>query len=188
MWMLAVSPLAAFAHGGEDHSAEQAPVVAAGAGMVARTMQAGEWEIMIKHPVLKPDKELAARVFVTKHDTNEPVERASVTVTVTDVGGAPTQVTATAAGNTPGVYELKLPPMPQGAYKLAVRVGASGANETVQFGAIQVARASVAEAESVNGWGRTGLIILAALIGLGVVGVGVMRLMQSARNRKTATA
>lgn len=187
MFVLAVSPITAFGHGGEDHGAEQAPVVAAGAGMVARTAKAGDMEVVIKHPALEPDKELAARVFVTKHDTNEPIKGANVTVMIERADGAPSQVLAV-AGNTPGVYEVKLPPLPQGAYKLAVQVGANGANETAQFGAVQVAPAPVAEAGSVNSWARTGLIILAALLGLGAAGVTVMRLMQNARSRKGEAA
>ncbi len=187
MFALAVSPIAAFGHGGEDHSAEQAPVVAASAGMVARTAQAGEWEVVIKHPTLEPDKELAARVFVTKHDTNEPIKGAHITVMIERADGAPTQVLAI-AGNTAGVYEVRLPPTPQGAYKLAVQVSANGANETAQFGAVQITRVPVAEAGSVNGWARTGLIILAALLGLGAAGVTVMRLMLQRRNQKGEAA
>ncbi len=187
VFLLMVSPVAGLGHGGEDHGAEQASVVAASTGMVARTAKVGEWEVVIKHPSLEPDKELAARVFVTKHDTNEPIEGANITVTISGVDAAPTQVLAV-AGNTPGVYEVMLPPMPKGAYKLAVQVGADSGNETAQFGEVQVASPPVVEASSVNGWARTGLIILAALLGLGATGVTVMRLMQSARSRKGETA
>ncbi len=117
-FMIAVASLSAMltvstsAHGGEDHSAEQAPVVAAGTGTVTRTARASDWEIVIKHPPLEPDHELAARVFVTRFETNEPIANAQVRVTM--MGAAASVEVVAAAGSTAGIYEVRLPPLPQG--------------------------------------------------------------------------
>ncbi|MDQ3256678.1 MAG: hypothetical protein M3R15_22775, partial [Acidobacteriota bacterium] len=70
--LTAVLPATSLAHEGEDHGESKAPVIAAGAGMVTRTARAGDWEITLKHSPLEPDKEIPARVFVTRFETNEP--------------------------------------------------------------------------------------------------------------------
>ncbi len=54
------------AHGGEDHSEKKAPTISTGTNMIVRAEHVGDLEVTIKHPPLEPDKELAARVFVTR--------------------------------------------------------------------------------------------------------------------------
>ncbi len=171
--------VSSFAHGGEDHGEEKAPAIAAGAGMLARTTRAGDWEIVIKHPTLEPDKELAARVFVTRFDTNEPIASAQVKIIVASEA-APIEITAN-ANATAGMYEAKLPPLPQNQYRLAVQVNANGSTQTAQFGTIQVAPAPIPIAESISGWARTALIALALLVALALAGVVTLRVMQNAR-------
>ncbi len=171
---LLASSASVMAHGGEDHS-EAAPVVQVGAGMQTRTARAGEWEVSIKHPVIEPDKEMVARVFVTRFETNEPIGGASVFLRFGD--GSVQEIAAT-AGATAGVYEVKLPPVPKGQYALTARVEAGNASETVQFGKVDVTTPPPAAIESSNSWARTGLIVLAALAALMVLGVVGYRLSQ----------
>ncbi|MDQ3684642.1 MAG: hypothetical protein M3430_03460 [Acidobacteriota bacterium] len=185
--LTAVLPVTSLAHEGEDHGESKAPVVAAGAGMVTRTARAGDWEITLKHSPLEPDKEIPARVFVTRFETNKPIANAQVRVILT---GAAAPVEAVAiAGSTAGVYEVRLPPLTQGEYRLAAQVGANGASQTAQFGAMQVAPAPPAQVESSSGWARTALIALALLAALGLGGIVAYRFLKGLRaNRESRQA
>jgi hypothetical protein len=159
------------------------------ANMMTRTARAGDYEVTLKHTPIEPDEETAARVFVTRFDTNEPVEKAIVTL-LFNGGEAPIQAAATAA-NTAGMYEGDLPPMREGEYKLTARIVLNRTTETVEFGVIQVASAPVTAAESKSSWARSALIALASLVGLGVIGVLLYRVVQFIRRnrtRETATA
>ncbi len=182
----------ALAHGGEDHGEKQAPVVSSGTGMVAHTVRAGDLEVVIKHSPVEPDKEIAARLFLTNFATNEPVGGAKLVVVLTGESGASVEAVATAAGSTPGMYEVKLPPLSKGQYKLAARVDHGGKTETAGYGTIQVAPQLVQPAGSVATWARTALIILAALIGLGLAGAIIYRMTRSEQHgrikKETAAA
>ncbi len=169
----------ALAHGDEDHGDKKAPVVSGGTGMVTRVARAGDFEVTIKHPPIEPDKEIAARVFVTRFETNEPVGKAQVFLAFGDGGGAPE--VAASASSTPGIYEVKLPPLPKGQYKLTARLDVNGTSGAAQYGAIEVAPAPPPAVESASSWARTALIALALLVALGVAGMIVYRAVQSAR-------
>lgn len=178
---LAMTPVAVFAHGGEDHGDEKkAPAVAAGAGMVSRVARVGDLEVVIKHPPLEPDKETTARVFVTRFDSNEPVGGAKIVVAFAGDGSAPAEATA-APGNTPGLYEVKLPPLPRGQYKLNARVEIAGTSQTAQYGALEVAPLPPPATANESSWARTALMALALLAGLGLAGVVIYRAAQYAR-------
>ncbi len=184
-----------FAHGGEDHGGEKAPAVSTTGSMVVRTGRAGDLEVTMKHAPIEPDKETAARVFVTRFDTNEPVANAKITLLFTG-SGAPVEVKAGAAGNTAGMYEAKVPPFPQGDYKFVARVEGEGEPQTVEYGTVKVAPAPPAEAESSSTWAHAALIALGSLVGLGVIGFVFYRAAKIARHnqaerrneRETATA
>jgi len=185
--LMAVLPATSLAHEGEDHGESKAPVVAVGAGMVTRTARAGDWEITLKHPPLEPDKEIPARLFVTRFETNEPIANAQVRVTFTGAS-APVEAVTT-AGSTAGVYEVQLPPLPQGEYRLAAQVAAGGASQTAQFDLMQVAPAPPAEVQSSSGWARTALLALALLVALGLGGVVAYRFLKGLRaNRESRQA
>ncbi|HVF27081.1 MAG TPA: hypothetical protein VM943_02495 [Pyrinomonadaceae bacterium] len=187
--LTAVLPATSLAHEGEDHGESKAPAIAAGTGMVTRTARAGDWEIVVKHPTPEPDKETPARVFVTRFETNEPIANAQVSVVLTGAA-APVEAVAT-AGSTPGVYEVRLLPLPQGEYRLAAQVGANGRSQTAQYGAMQVASVPPAQVGSSSGWARTALIALALLAALGLGGVVAYRFLRGARasreSRQAAT-
>ena len=185
--LTAVLPAMNLAHEGEDHGESKTPVIAAGTGMVTRTARAGNWEVAIKHPSLEPDKEIPARLFVTRFETNEPIANAQVRVTLTGTA-APVEAVAT-AGSTAGVYEVRLPPLPQGEYRLAAQVGANGMGQTAQFGALQITPAPPTQVESSSDWARTALIALALLASLGLGGIVAYRLLKGLRaNRESRQA
>lgn len=182
----------ALAHGGEDHGEKQAPAVSTGMGTIVHTTRVGDLEVVIKHPPVEPDKEIAARLFLTHFATNEPVGGAKLVVVLAGESGAPIEAVATAAGTTPGMYEVKLPPLPKGQYKLAARVDHDGKVETAEYGAIQVVPQPVQSTGSVATWARTALLVLATLIGLGLVGAIIYRMTLRAQRERlkeeTATA
>ena len=167
------------AHGGEDHGAKKAPTVSTGANMVVRETHVGSLEVTIKHPPVEPDKELAARVFVTRFETNEPVEGAKVFVAFT-AGGARVEATAE-PGNTHGIYEVRFPPMPRGDYALATRVEVGGATQAIEFGTLQVAPLPPTAAATESSWARTALLALGAFVGLWFLGLVVYRATAQAR-------
>ncbi|MBA3320956.1 MAG: hypothetical protein H0T45_05855 [Pyrinomonadaceae bacterium] len=177
--MLLMPGASALAHGGEDHGEKKAPVVSAGTGTITRVARVGDFEVTVKHLPIEPDKEIAARVFVTRFETNEPVGKALVFLAFGDGGSAP-EVSATAT-STPGIYEVKLPPLPKGQYKLTARLDVNGTSGAAQYGAIEVAPAPPPAVESGSSWARTALIALALLVALGVAGMIVYRAVQSAR-------
>ncbi|MBA2341793.1 MAG: hypothetical protein H0V88_15495 [Pyrinomonadaceae bacterium] len=189
---LVMASATALAHGGEDHGEKQAPAVSTGTGMVAHTARVGDLEIVIKHTPVEPDKETAARLFLTHYATNEPIGGAKLVIVLASESGVPVEVAATAAGTTPGMYEAKLPPLPKGQYKLAARVVHDGKTETAEYGVIGVAPQPVQSIGSVATWARTALIILAAIIGLGLGGAIIYRMTLGTRRerikRETATA
>ncbi len=179
-----------FAHGGEDHGEKQPPAVSKGTNMITRVARVGDLEVVIKHPPIEPDKEAAARLFVTHFDSNEPVGGAKIVVTFSG-SGSPVEVAA-APNATPGMYDVKLPPLPKGQYKVAARINHDGNALTADYGALQVAPLPVASSDVVSSWARTALIGLALLIGVGIIGVILYRVVQAMRSSRikgeTATA
>ena len=177
---LAFSHVHVNAHGGEDHSEKKAPTVSTGTNMIVRAEHVGDLEVTIKHPPLEPDKELAARVFVTRYGTNEPITGAKVVLVFTAADGIPVEAAA-APSNTPGIHEVKFSPMPRGDYTLAARVEVGGATQAVEFGAIKVAPLPPPAAADESSWARTALLALGMLVGLGFLGLVLYRAAAPAR-------
>ncbi len=168
-----------YAHEGEDHGEKKAPVVSTSANMIVRVARAGDLEVMIKHPPVEPDKETTARVFVTRFETNEPVEGAKIVVVIAGVAH-PVEATA-GAGSNPGLYDVKLPPVPEGQYELAARVEAGGVPHTVEYGALQVQALPPPASAGSSSWARTALVALGLLLGLGFAAAVIYRAAALAR-------
>lgn len=166
---LLFSQATVFAHGGEDHGDQKPAAVSKGTNMIVHVARAGDYEVVIKHAPVEPDKEVVARVFVNRFDTNEPVANLKPVITVTADNGAPVEVSGAATG-TPGMYEAKLPPLPKGQYKLAARVDYNGETKTATFSALTVAPQPVTATAAVAAWARTALMVLGILVALGVIG------------------
>lgn len=179
--ILNLGGLTVFAHGTEDHGDKKAPAVSAGTNMIVRVARVGDLEVVIKDPPIEPDKEIPARVFVTHFATNEPVVGAKIVVvfqgiTVAEVGAVPS--------TTPGMYDVKLPPLPQGQYKLVARVEHDGENKTTEFGSVGVVPLPVASNGIVAWWARTALLVIGGLTVLGVLGAFIYKLMPAARRAR----
>ncbi len=184
--IVAVCASISLAHGGEDHGEKPVAAVSVGGAALAHVAHAGDWEIVVKHPPVAPDAETGARVFVSRFDTNEPIAGARVVVTLTGADSAPVEVAAIPADALPGMYEAKLPALPEGAYQLAARVEHGGQNVTAEFGALRIASpAPVADAGAGSPWARTILIALGLLVGLGLAATFLYRIMRAARRGRT---
>lgn len=181
MWALMPIVATVFAHGGEDHG-EKAPVVSKGTNMIVRVARVGDLEVVIKDPPIEPDKETAARVFITHFATNEPVSGAKVVVVLQ--GSTPIEVSAVPS-TTPGMYEVKLPALPQGQYKLLARIEHDGENKTAEYGSLAVAPLPVASSNALATWARTALLVLGGLTVLGILGAFIIyRLLPAARRSR----
>jgi len=175
-----------FAHGGEDHGDQKPQTVSPGTNMIVHVGRAGDFEVVIKHAPIEPDKEMVARVFVSRFANNEPVTGAKPVVTLTSNGNSPVDLTATAS-STPGMYEVKVPPLPKGQYKLAARVESNGETKTASFSALEVAPQPVAATATIASWARTGLMVLGAIVGIGVIGfmgIVIYRAAQTSRRER----
>ncbi len=175
---------AASAHEGEDHSQDKAPIVSATADMIVRVTRLGESEVMIKHRPVEPDRETTARLFLTRFASNEPIEGARVVVHLSGgaTGASQHEATASTSATTPGLYELKFPPLPEGDYRLTAIIELGGVEQKVDYGALQVApRPALAVDDGVSAWSPTLLILLGAGAGIGFIGVVIYRAMLAAR-------
>ena len=170
-----------FAHGGEDHGDQKAPVVSKGTNMIVRVARVGDLEVVIKDPPIEPDKETAARIFITRFATNEPVSGAKVVVVLQ--GNAPVEVSAVPS-STAGMYEVKLPPLPQGQYKLLARIEHDGENKTAEYGSLAVVPLPVPLISAVATWARTALLVLGGLTVLGVLGAFIYMLLPAVRRSR----
>jgi len=160
---LLASPLPIFAHGGEDHS-EAKPQTSVKQNIETRTVIAGDFEILLKTPILEPDKEIGGKLFLTSHETNEPISNAKITLLIEGKDGEKTEIIVNPTDN-PGVYRLTIPPIPQSIVKLSAKINHSGKDAVVSFGAAEIKTAPVESSAENTSWARS------ALLGLGAIGL-----------------
>jgi len=166
------------AHGDEDHGEKKAPAITTSANMLVRVARAGDYEVTLKHPPIAPDQETAARVFVTRFESNEFVGGAKLFFTL--AGSGKSFEAAAAPGNAPGLYDLKLPPAPEGEYKLAARLEVGRTTQTIDYGALSVIVPPPA-ASSESSRTLPLLITLGILFSLGLIGTLIYRGARQAR-------
>jgi hypothetical protein len=159
----------ASAHNGEDHGGEKPKTVSNQTGTITRTVQVGEFEIMLKHAPLEPDAAASAKLFITRHGTNEAVGDAKATVEITAQNARnydAVEVKSDAAGS----FMLNLPPLPEGDYTILARITTAGETDTATFSAVQIQHTHVDSAE-IDFYGtQKALMIFAAVVILGLFG------------------
>lgn len=148
-----------FAHGGEDHGEAKPKTTASDKGIVSHTAQLGDFELMLKHPQMTPDTATAARLFVTKFETNESIDKAIPAIEIESPNGSITQA-AVEKSDAPGSYTVKIPALQQGNYTVRARLTYDGEIDTATFSGVSVAVQPISETESGMSWTRTGLIAL----------------------------
>ena len=157
------------AHGGEDHGDEQPKVASTGKGTVSRTLRLGDLELTLKHPVLEPDTATAARLFITKYETNEAAGDVAPAVEIESSGGAVTQVTVEKT-ETAGSYNLKIPALTEGSYTLRAILKKGETSSTATYSGIEVVHAEGSQTAAAGGasWLGSALFYLVGLIILGL--------------------
>ena len=173
-----------FAHEGEDHGEKKSPTVSTSANMIVRAARVGDLAVTIKHPPVEPDKEVTARVPVTRFNTNEPVERAKIQTTFVSSEGSALFAASATPGNIPGLYEVKLPPLHEGKYKFAALVELDGTRGTIEYGLLEVTLPPRSVMREESSWARTALVALVLIAGLASVGVLIYRAAHSIRRHR----
>lgn len=156
------------AHGGEDHGDEKPKTATNAKGTVTRAARLGEYELTFKHPLLEPDTATAAHLFVTKFQTNEA---AGEIVPAVEIEAANSSVTEAAVEKTEtaGIYNVKFPALPEGAYTIRVKLTDKSATDTATFSGVEVKPQPVTDAaDGAASWARTILIgfVFALVLGL----------------------
>jgi hypothetical protein len=160
---LLVSPLTIFAHGGEDHG-ESKPQTSVKQDVETRTAVTDDFEILLKTPLLGPDKEIGAKLFLTSHETNEPIKNAKIIFFIEGEDGKKTEI-AVNPTDTAGAYRLTIPPIPQSNVKLGAKINHDGKDLTISLGTAEIKPAPVEISAENVGWERS------VLLGLGVIGL-----------------
>lgn len=168
VWIIALSvnPLPIFAHGGEDHT-EAKPQTSVKQNIETRTAVAGDFEILLKTSLLEPDKEISGKLFLTLHETNEPIGNAKITLLIDGEDGKKTEVIISPTDKQ-GIYTLTIAPIPQSTVKLSVKINHSGKDEIVGFGTAEIKFAPVESSAENTSWARS------ALLGLGAIGLLIL--------------
>ncbi len=159
------------AHGGEDHGDAKPKTETTAKGTVSRVIRLGDLEVMLKHPLFKPDTATEARLFVTKFETNEAFKDVAPAVEIESANGSVTQAVIEKS-ETAGVFSVKFPALPEGTYTVRTKLTHDGETDTATFSGVEVKHNSLTEAE--NGgisWLRTALIGFVFLLVLGLFGV-----------------
>ncbi len=162
-------PIAALAHGGEDHGDQKPKTTANAKGIISHSSRLGELELMVKHPAMEPDKPTTGLLFITKFETNEPFKLVEAKVEVQSAGGSIFTATVETA-EQPGTYNVTFPAMPTGVYTMRANVSHDGETDTATFSGVDVK--SPATAEGASSWfsgtliGVVFLVVILLLIGL----------------------
>lgn len=159
-----------FAHGGEDHGDAKPKTQTTDKGTVLHSSRLGDLEVMLKHPLFKPDTAMAARLFVTKFETNEAFKDVAPAVEIESANGSVTQGVIEKS-ETAGVFSVKFPALPEGNYTIRTKLTHDGETDTATFSGVEVKNQLLTEVE--NGgisWLRTFSIGFVFLIVLGLFG------------------
>jgi hypothetical protein len=167
-----VAPLAAMAHGGEDHGAPPPPSATSGseASRAESPGGLGElFEVLLKHDTATATVPVDLRVYVADARTNAPVESAVVALTFVGVGETQVKVEKPSG---PGVYATAVTFPREGEYEAVAHVTHEGKVDLVTLGTVQVLPMTRGEVpqpgRNVPGavWGVATIAVVAVVISL----------------------
>lgn len=171
------------AHDGHDHGDDaKKEVVVSNKNEVVRTLRIDDYEVTIKHALLTPDKETSFRLFLTRFDTNTPVEKAKVSLRIISSDGVSQEIALTESKTT-GMYEGKFPPLSEGEIKLSVKGSVGNTSLSGDFGSIQIKREAIENPVSSSVWAKRLLIVLGLLVGI-FFAVIIFLIFKNARRTK----
>lgn len=163
-------PIAAHAHGGEDHGDQKPKTTANAKGIISHSSRLGEVEVMVKHPAMEPDKSTTGLLFVTRFETNEPFKLVDAKVEVESSNGS-LFTAKVESGEQAGTYNVTFPAMPAGVYTMRANVSHDGETDTATFSGIDV-KPVAAAAGATSSWfsgmliGIVFLVVIILLVGL----------------------
>lgn len=156
--IFAVLPAQIFAHGGEDHAEDKPKTAMTDTGTVSHFSRLGNLEVLLKHPAFEPDTATSARLFVTKFESNEGFGEVTATVEFEAANGSVVQATIEKDATT-GIFSVRIPPLPEGNYKIRVNLAHGGETDTATFSGIEVSgHSETAVTTNEMSWARTILI------------------------------
>lgn len=175
--------LAQHDHAGHDHGHDEPAAVAVGAVNEVRSARIGDYEVVMKTPPLEPDKEIAAKIFLTWAQTNHPISSAIVTVIIERENDRIIEVNAEPDAKMAGGFTAKLPPIPQGEAKIKTRWQIGSTTETADFGTAKIETKTETSAFPLWNWLPNVLFVLVALAVLALIAAiirfGVQQLKKS---------
>jgi hypothetical protein len=158
------------AHGGEDHGEAKPKTETTDKGTVSHTTRVGDLEVMLKHERLIPDAANAARLFVTKFETNEAYADVAPAIEIEATSGAVTQATVEKTETAAGSFTVKIPALPEGTYLIRAKITHGGETDTATFSGVAVENAPAATAAGSGSWGQTALTAFLFLVALALFG------------------
>lgn len=169
IWILAallISALSALAHEGEVHDepAAKTPPILTGAGLRAISATTENFEVVIKHPSLEPDREGTLILFLSDYRTNAPASDARVQIDVSDAGLTDLRAERTEIS---GVYKVAFK-APQGTYTLVVSVTSGDLSDLIPVDGLVVGSSEAGTGSAHSGrltWWLSGAAISLALTG-----------------------
>ncbi len=156
--VLSTSPAVVFGHGDEDHGEQKTKTTSNEKGTVSHSTRLGDFELMIKHPVLEPDTATFARLFITKFDSNEPVGNVPAVIEIESANGI-ISTTTMAASDQPGMYNVSIPALPQGNYVLRTKLSYEGETDTATFSGVEV-NTPISSSGGETSWFRSAALAL----------------------------
>ena len=157
------------AHGGEDHGEAKPKTETTEKGTVLHTTRVGDLEVMLKHERLTPDAANAARLFVTRFETNEASSDVAPAIEIEAANGTVTQATVEKTG-TAGGFTVKIPPVAEGIYLIRAKLTHGGETDTATFSGVDIAHQQAAATETNSSWAQTALMVALFLIALALFG------------------
>lgn len=159
-----------FAHGGEDHGDEKPKTETTEKGTVSHSSRLGDLEVMLKHPVFAPDTATAARLFVTKFESNQGFAEVTPAIEIESANNSVIEAKVEKT-DTAGVFNVNIPALPNGTYTIRTKLTHGGETDTATFSGVEVTSTPTASTESGEmSWARTILISFIFLIVLGLFG------------------
>ena len=164
-------PTPILAHGGEDHGDQKPASAAIVKGTVSHTTRLGTIELVIKYPELLPDTATSGKIFFTAFETNEPVDKVSSVIEIESADGSITPATVEKTDDL-GIFNVKIPALPQGTYVVRAKVTTNGETDTATFPGVEVkSEGTISAGVDAFAWLRNLLIGTIFLVVIGLFGV-----------------
>jgi RND family efflux transporter MFP subunit len=168
-----------FAHGGEDHG-DAKKAMASASSYFSSEAFSDKYELLVKYVSVIPGKEAVLKLFISDYNTNNPLDSASLNITV----ASNPNIKVTVLKIEKGIYELKAIFPEKKAYNLVVNVNSAYGADLIQISNIEIGK-ELAAVETTHEphahWYSSNWFF--GLMGL-LIGLILMFFISKKRNRK----